>query len=132
MCFLKSHSRPFSLLLYLHYSWELTNFNKIFADDWIRTADPWCWKRPLWQLSTNHCPKNIFVTQQQARPNLCNGLCLSYVMVQPISFSQQILIYCYGFCCFSFLTILWLQIFCILFSNSKKMTRLDCGFESLH
>ena len=28
----------------------------IFADDWIRTADLWNWKRPLYQLSHNHCP----------------------------------------------------------------------------
>ena len=26
-----------------------------FADDWIRTADLWCWKQPLDQLSHNHC-----------------------------------------------------------------------------
>ena len=25
-----------------------------FADDWIRTADLWYWKRPLYQLSHNH------------------------------------------------------------------------------
>ena len=27
-----------------------------FADDWIRTADLWCRKQPLYQLSHNHCP----------------------------------------------------------------------------
>ena len=27
-----------------------------FADVWIWTADLWCWKRPLYQLSHNHCP----------------------------------------------------------------------------
>ena len=27
-----------------------------FADDWIRTADLWCRRRPLYQLSHNHCP----------------------------------------------------------------------------
>ena len=26
-----------------------------FADVWIWTADLWCWKRPLYQLSHNHC-----------------------------------------------------------------------------
>ena len=25
-----------------------------FFDDWIRTADLWCWKRPICQLSHNH------------------------------------------------------------------------------
>ena len=29
-----------------------------FADHWIRTADLWYWKQPLYQLSHNHCPKN--------------------------------------------------------------------------
>ena len=33
-------------------------FNIFFADDWIRTADLWHWKRLLYQLSHNHCPKN--------------------------------------------------------------------------
>ena len=28
----------------------------IFARDWSRTADLWCQKRPLYQLSHNHCP----------------------------------------------------------------------------
>ena len=27
-----------------------------FADEWIRTADLWYWKWPLYQLSHNHCP----------------------------------------------------------------------------
>ena len=32
-------------------------FNINFANDWIRTADLWCRKRPLYQLSHNHCPR---------------------------------------------------------------------------
>ena len=28
-----------------------------FADDWIRTADLWCQKQPLYQLRLNHFPK---------------------------------------------------------------------------
>ena len=31
-------------------------FNINFADDWIRTADLWNRKRPLYQLSHNHFP----------------------------------------------------------------------------
>ena len=31
-------------------------FNKIFADDWIRTTNVWYQKRQLFQLSHNHCP----------------------------------------------------------------------------
>ena len=30
-------------------------FKRKFADDWIRNADLWCWKRLLCQLSHNHC-----------------------------------------------------------------------------
>ena len=29
----------------------MININKIIADNWIRTADPWYWKQPLHQLS---------------------------------------------------------------------------------
>ena len=32
----------------------------IFVNDWIRTADLWYQKRPLCQLSHNHCPFNDF------------------------------------------------------------------------
>ena len=46
----------FSLFSCFQCSWQLTMFNKNFADDWIRTADLWCRKRPLYQLSHNHCP----------------------------------------------------------------------------
>ena len=28
----------------------------IFAEDWIRTADLWIVKQPLYQLSHNNCP----------------------------------------------------------------------------
>ena len=32
------------------------------ADEWIRTADIWCRKWPLYQLSHNHCPcKELFM-----------------------------------------------------------------------
>ena len=31
-----------------------------FAFDWIRTADPWCWKRPLYQLHHNHWPRWVY------------------------------------------------------------------------
>ena len=32
-------------------------FSKNFADDWIRTADLWCRKQPICQLSHNNYPK---------------------------------------------------------------------------
>ena len=31
-------------------------FHIMFANDWIRTADIWCQKQLLYQLSHNHCP----------------------------------------------------------------------------
>ena len=37
----------FSIQLIVH-----TNF----ANDWIRTTNLWCWKRPLYQLHHNHFP----------------------------------------------------------------------------
>ena len=37
----------------LYYNWQ--KVSKI-ADDWIRTADLWLWKRLLHQLRHNHCP----------------------------------------------------------------------------
>ena len=33
-----------------------------FTDDWIQTVDLWRWKRPLYQLSHNHCPALNMVT----------------------------------------------------------------------
>ena len=41
----------FGFLLF-QYIWQYVKF----ADDWIRTVDLWCQKRPLYQLSHNHCP----------------------------------------------------------------------------
>ena len=35
---------------------------QIFADDWIRTADLWNKKQPLYQLRHNHCPSFTFRT----------------------------------------------------------------------
>ena len=32
-----------------------------FADDWIRTADLWCRKQPLYQLHHNHFPNDYFL-----------------------------------------------------------------------
>ena len=31
-------------------------FDKSFANVWIWTSDLWCRRRPLYQLSSNHCP----------------------------------------------------------------------------
>ena len=47
-----------TLFLYFVFSMQLTeNIVYInFADDWIQTADLWCQKRSLNQLSHKHCP----------------------------------------------------------------------------
>ena len=34
---------------------------KYNSDDWIRTADLWCLKWPLYQLSHNHCPTLMLI-----------------------------------------------------------------------
>ena len=41
-------------------------FNINFANDWIRTAYLWYWKRPLYQLSHNHFQKLLL---QEAKRN---------------------------------------------------------------
>ena len=47
------YSRPLSSSF--QYTRQLT-FNINFDNGWIRTADLWCWKQQLYQLSHNHCP----------------------------------------------------------------------------
>ena len=56
--FLKiGHSRLlFSLYLSYQYSSQQTMFNIKFADDWMRYADLWCWKRLFYQLSHDNYP----------------------------------------------------------------------------
>ena len=34
-----------------------------FADDWFRSADLWYWKQPLYQLSHNHSPLLVPLSQ---------------------------------------------------------------------
>ena len=53
--FLKD-GRPFLVSFSLLLSFLLYNWWKNFANVWIRTADLWCQKRPLHQLSLNRCP----------------------------------------------------------------------------
>ena len=47
------HYRPLLIFVFstqFEHSWRSLKF----AIDWIWTADLWCWKRPLYQLSHNH------------------------------------------------------------------------------
>jgi len=49
-------SFPASFLFFV-FSIQLTvNIQSNFANDWIWTSDLWSQKRPLYQLSHNHCP----------------------------------------------------------------------------
>ena len=54
------HSQPLFLYFRLFNTQLRVNkcsmYSNFFADDWIRTVDLWYWKRPLYQLSHNHCP----------------------------------------------------------------------------
>ena len=56
--FKKGHCRPLFYLFFV-FSIQLTvNIVQYhFADDWIRTADLFRRKQPLYQLSHNHCPR---------------------------------------------------------------------------
>ena len=51
----------FSLFLSFQYSGQYIG-NKKFAEDWIRTADLWCWKRPLYQVPTEPQPLPFYNT----------------------------------------------------------------------
>ena len=46
----------FSLFLYFQTVESKLVFNTNFDVDCIQTVDLWCLKRPLYQLSHNHCP----------------------------------------------------------------------------
>ena len=58
--FFKKWAIPGLFILIFVFSMQLTEYKyvqyKSFADDWIRTVDLWCRKRPLYQLRHNHCP----------------------------------------------------------------------------
>ena len=61
VCYANVKNGPFaaSLLLYFRiFNTVDSNQSSLyfFADDWIRTADLWYWKRPLYQLCHDHCP----------------------------------------------------------------------------
>ena len=52
-------------------------FNINFVNDWIRTADLWYRKQPLYHLSHNHCPSLSCLDSlvlAQANNNICSFL----------------------------------------------------------
>ena len=45
------------LPLFLYFRlFKTVDSKQKFTIDWIRTVNLWCRKRPLYQLSHNHCP----------------------------------------------------------------------------
>ena len=50
------HGLPFFIIVF-----SKQMLHKKFADDWNWTTDLWCKKRPLYQLSHNHCPKTVLL-----------------------------------------------------------------------
>ena len=58
------HSRTLFLYFHLFYLYNCTMGRLNFADVGIRTADLWCRKRPLYQLSHHHCPNSRTVRKQ--------------------------------------------------------------------
>ena len=70
----------FFIFVFLIHSGQLTivqYIKKFFANDWIRTADHWYRKQPLYQLSHNHCPWLMFDSISKSR-NI--NLLLGYMM----------------------------------------------------
>ena len=66
-CTLKKFNSPFFKKFRLYKTQLIINkcsieINIFFANDWIRTADLWYRKQPLYQLSHNHCPFFTFDT----------------------------------------------------------------------
>ena len=52
--FLKKLAIPGLFFLIFVFTIQLTGKNVQYKNDWIRTEDLWCRKRPLYQLSHNH------------------------------------------------------------------------------
>ena len=72
--FLMGQSRPLFIFYFLLFNTVDNKCSIIFADDWIRTADLWNLKRPLNQLSHNHC---LFLAIISGQINICAKTCLS-------------------------------------------------------
>ena len=53
---------PASFSLFSSFPFQCTIGRFNFADVGIQTADLWCRKQPLYQLSHHHCPKSLLVS----------------------------------------------------------------------
>ena len=60
---------PSFFFIFRHFNTVDSKTIWIIADDWIQTEDLWNWKRPLYQLSHNHCPKMMFFIHSTSRMN---------------------------------------------------------------
>ena len=78
--------------LHWHHFFKLCQKQRIyksisFSDVWIRTSDVWCRKRPLYQLSHNHCLTLHFLTKVMT--NLTCSMLVRKVVVIFISETQS-------------------------------------------
>ena len=55
------HSQPLFLYFCLFYLITICRWNLADVGDW--TADLWCQKQPLYQLSNHHCPTNYLLSR---------------------------------------------------------------------
>ena len=78
--------RAFPGLLFLYFRlFNTVDSNcslQIFANDWIRTADLWSQKLPLYQLSHNHCPTEYFLLRKQKRRKRESEKVIDYAQVK--------------------------------------------------
>ena len=59
------HSRPLFIYFCLFNTVDNKQiFNINFANDLIQTSDLWYWKRPLYQLSHNHCLESLLYARK--------------------------------------------------------------------
>ena len=82
-------------------------FNINFADDWIRTVDLWCRKRPLYQLSHNHCPSGewIITLRKKRKDSIIFTLCTSPLqnLLTLYQCMTDLLFYLFEFSCFVYI-----------------------------
>ena len=102
-------------------------FNLIFlADDWIRTADLWIWKRKLYQLSHNHCRFDL------KRTTLLGTFVHTSKRKSLITNATDILLRLYlPTCCIHYSLLLYLKWTNWVVANSKKDFKKRCRHSSV-
>ena len=92
---LKNGPVPASFLnLFSYFQYSRQNVHIKIADDWIRTADLWCRKRPLYQLSHNYCPipPNVVAVRPSVRVLLLLVNSKSVILSQLLQKEQNLLV----------------------------------------